>query len=713
MPFQVSPGVNVTEIDLTTVVPAVSTTEGALAGVFRWGPVDKRILVDSEDALANRFGKPTNNNYETFFTGANFLSYGNKLYVVRAANTTDATGVAGVLSAYANVGTVTTNTNVLIKNDDVFEDGTVAANISTETNVRYIARYPGALGNSLKVSVVDNPTSYFSNTSLASNSQFSTNAQLTSTFVAPGSNQISIKIGTGAGTGASIANTVLWASNVAAKIAVGDLIEVGTKKTGIEYLKVTAVSGVTNTSTVASFTVNTATKFSLSANFGNVAATDTTTVPSGYLKRWWEYALTVKTGAPGKSAYMTSKGNTSASARDEVHLVVVDEDGVFTGSPGQVLEVYEGLSRATDAKNEDGSSNYLQTVINQNSKFIYYGNDRSSGYSSANSKTLAGTSNTLPLTLSFQGGSDGATESSITIAELISAYDFFKSAEEVDVSLVLQGKARGTADDNYTQLGNYLIDNITEYRKDCVAFISPDRADIVLNSNGDQVDTVGDYSSSLRSSSYAVLDSGYKYQYDKYNDVYRYVPLNGDVAGLCARTDDTRDPWFSPAGFNRGLIKNTVKLAYNPGKADRDQLYKGNVNPVVTFPGQGTLLFGDKTHLIKPSAFDRINVRRLFIVLEKAIATAAKFTLFEFNDPFTRSQFRNLVEPFLRDIQGRRGIYDFKVVCDESNNTGEVIDRNEFRGDIYIKPAKSINFIQLNFVAVRSGVEFSEIVGQF
>jgi phage tail sheath protein FI len=294
---------------------------------------------------------------------------------------------------------------------------------------------------------------------------------------------------------------------------------------------------------------------------------------------------------------------------------------------------------------------------------------------------------------------------------LFSGYDMFASAEDIDVSLILQGKARGG--DAGQQLGNYLIDNIAESRKDCVAFLSPEKADVVLNAQGDESQDIVDFRNVLTSSSYGVLDSGYKYMYDKYNDIYRYVPLNGDMAGLAVRTDETRDPWWSPAGFNRGIIKNSIKLAFNPRKADRDILYKAGINPVVTFPGQGTLLFGDKTLLAKPSAFDRINVRRLFIVLEKAIATAAKFTLFEFNDEFTRAQFKNLVEPFLRDVQGRRGIYDFKVVCDETNNTGEVIDRNEFIGDIYIKPAKSINFIQLNFVAVRTGVEFSEIVGQF
>jgi phage tail sheath protein FI len=245
-----------------------------------------------------------------------------------------------------------------------------------------------------------------------------------------------------------------------------------------------------------------------------------------------------------------------------------------------------------------------------------------------------------------------------------------------------------------------------------MAFISPPRSTVV-NNIGEITTDLTSFRNSITSTSYAVIDSGYKYMYDRYNDLYRYVPLNGDIAGLVVRTDTTRDPWYSPAGFNRGIIKNTVKLAYNPSKADRDILYKAGINPVVTFPGQGTLLYGDKTALAKPSAFDRINVRRLFITLEKAIATAAKYTLFEFNDTFTRAQFRNLVEPFLRDVQGRRGIYDYRVVCDETNNTAEVIDRNEFVGDIYIKPAKSINFIQLNFVAVRTGVEFSEIVGQF
>ena len=705
MPFQVSPGVNVSEIDLTTVVPAVSTTEGAIAGVFRWGPVDKRVLVDSEANLVARFGKPTNHNPETFFTAANFLAYGNKLYVVRTANTTDATGTAGVLTAVANVGSLTTNSAVIVKNDDLIDDTAVQSSIAGESTVRYIARYPGALGNSLKISVCDTANAFFTNTSLTGgDANLSSNGELTSIVANTGSNSVVVYVGQ-SGTGA-IGEAVTRATTLANTLVVGDLLEVGNASIGTQFLRITSIGGVTNTATRAEFTISTEQKFSL-PSVGNFAVANVLTTTVGYLKRHWEYKDSVDK-APGTSTYGSEFGNSSAV--DEVHVVVADEDGLFTGVPGTILEVYQGLSRATNAKTPEGASLYVKEVINQNSGYIYYGNDRTSGYTNTASN-MASLANTKPLTLSMQIGSDGNDEANVTMTELIAGYDYFKSAEDVDVSLVLQGKARGAS--GGAQLANHLIDNIAEVRKDCVVFVSPDKDDVVNNSGADEADDVVAFRNAVTSTSYAVIDSGYKYQYDKYNDVYRYVPLNGDIAGLCVRTDDTRDPWYSPAGYNRGVIKNTIKLAFNPGKAQRDLLYKNGVNPVVTFPGQGTLLFGDKTNLAKPSAFDRINVRRLFIVLEKAIATAAKFTLFEFNDEFTRAQFKNLVEPFLRDVQGRRGITDFRVVCDETNNTAEVIDRNEFIGDIYIKPARSINFIQLNFVAVRTGVEFSEIVGQF
>ncbi len=422
--------------------------------------------------------------------------------------------------------------------------------------------------------------------------------------------------------------------------------------------------------------------------------------PSGShtaLARNWEYS-----GLFDDAPVTTAVGASLGATNDEIHIAVVDRGGAFSGKKGTVLETFASVSLGTDAKTETGAGNFYQDVINQQSAYVLASTKTflTSGPLLDKSYTVG----TDVITKNFAGGNDA---DDLTSENKIAGYDLFADAESVDVSFLLGGNANAT-------LATHLITNIAENRKDCIVVISPERADVVKNNSyaGKERDDIIAFRNSLPSSSYAVMDSGWKYQYDKYNDMYRYVPLNADTAGLMVQTDLTRDPWFSPAGYNRGNVKNAIKLAYNPGKGDRDQLYKAGVNPVVTFPGQGTVLFGDKTLLAKPSAFDRINVRRLFIVLEKAISTAAKFTLFEFNDDFTRSQFTNLVVPFLRDVQGRRGITDFQVVCDSTNNTGEVIDRNEFIGDIYIKPARSINFIQLNFVAVRSGVEFSEVVGR-
>ena len=693
MPFQVSPGVNVSEIDLTTVVPAVSTTEGALAGVFRWGPVEQRTLVDSEANLAARFGKPTNHNAETFFTAANFLSYGNKLYVARVANTTSTNTSVVVRNAVANVAAITDLNDFVVKNEDHYHVKADAGTFTGDLDAKYVAKYPGALGNSLKISVCDSAAAYGATANLDGGST-NISAVNSNVSITVGSSNVVVNIAVGVGT---IAQAVAQANTLSAGLTVGDYVQVGNSTIGIQYMKVASVSATTNTSSVATFTIVTEDVYGLSTNFSTTDG----------LTRKWEY-FNVVDAAPGTSVYQSTFGG-NTSAQDELHVVVADHDGLFTGVPGTVLEVFHNLSRATDAKTEDGATNFWQTVINQTSNYVWWANERT-GATSANSATITTASTTTPLTLEFQGGSDGLDENNSALGVLLAGYDLFSSAEDVDVSLILTGVSRGGT--NGEQVANYLIDNIAEKRKDCVVFVSPQKADVVNNIGSESTDIVT-FRNSLRSTSYAVLDSGYKYQYDKYNDIYRWIPLNGDTAGLCVRTDDTRDPWWSPAGFNRGQIKNIVKLAYNPRQADRDILYKAGVNPVVTFPGQGTVLYGDKTLLAKPSAFDRINVRRLFIVLEKAIATATKFTLFEFNDDFTRAQFRNLVEPFLRDVQGRRGIYDFKVVCDTTNNTGEVIDRNEFIGDIYIKPAKSINFIQLNFVAVRTGVEFSEVVGQF
>ena len=525
MAFQLSPGINVSEIDLTTVVPAVSSTTGAIAGVFTWGPTDVPTLITSETDLVNRFNPPKNGfNQETFFTAADFLAYGNALYVVRVSDGNTATS---------------------------------SANSTFSTGVA--AKYKGSYGTNLGLFVVGATGN-------------------TSSLVQPGA--------------IYQANRLLTPA----------------------------------------------------ANTYNVIVMDTV-------------------------------ANTA-------------------------LEVYESLSTANTAKNVDGSTNYLVEVINQKSKYITLTNDVATA--------LAAVGSTASVPTELIGGTDGSNEETITVGNLSTGYSKFVSPEDVDISLIIAGKARGTA--NGAELANYIVDNIVDVRKDCVLFVSPEKADVV-ETVGNELSNTKTFAASLRDSSYVVLDSGYKYRYDRYNDRYIYTPLNGDIAGLCVRTDNVRDPWFSPAGYNRGSVKNIIKLAYNPNKADRDELYKNAINPVITQPGQGTILFGDKTHLSRPSAFDRINVRRLFIVLEKAISRASKSTLFEFNDEFTRAQFKNLVEPFLRDVQGRRGIYDFKVVCDETNNTAEVIDRNEFIGDIYIKPARAINFIQLNFVAVRTGVEFDEIIG--
>lgn len=642
MPFQVSPGVNISEIDLTTVIPAVSTTTGAIAGRFHWGPADTRVLVNSEDVLASQFGKPDSNNFQEWFTAANFLAYGNALYVSRVLNS-------------ANNANSNGWSNTIVKNSDDYENN-FSSGVSNSGD--WVAKYPGTLGNSLKVSVCASTGAY-------------SNAVTTPTF-----------------TLTADSTTVTTSANVASIVVAGDYLLAANSTVNFNV----QVSSVAANGT--SITLVTAPK---NNDIGGASLTTT----AGDVTRRWEY-YNFFDAAPGTSAFATRNGGSG----DELHIAVVDEDGEVTGVRGQVLERWAAVSRANDALTENGTSNYYKEVINQQSRWLWWAShvDNMTSAGGSATSTFSNTSET-PTTASLSGGSAGAAP---TNAQLINGYNKFESAEDVDVSLVLG------ADSNQT-LVTHIINNICETRLDCIGVFSPESADVVNNSTyaGKEAEDAIAFRDTLPSSSYGVIDSGWKYQYDKYNDVYRYVPMNGDTAGLMVRTDNTRDPWYSPAGFNRGNIKNVAKLSYNPKKADRDLLYKAGINPVVTFPGQGTILFGDKTMLAKPSAFDRINVRRLFIVLEKAIATSAKFTLFEFNDAFTRAQFRNLVEPFLRDVQGRRGIFDFRVVCDETNNTPEVIDRNEFIGDIYIKPARSINFIQLNFVAVRTGVEFEEIVGQF
>ena len=665
MAFQVSPGVLVTEKDLTNVIPAVSTTAGGIVITAEKGPIDEVTTISSETELVETFGKPNSSNFEEFFTAANFLGYGNNLKVVRP--------ITGLTNA------VSTGTAVLIKNTTQYlNDYYSETGAGQVTNIgTWAAREAGTLGNSIKVSLCSNSTAF---------GPHSQSGTLTND------------------ASAAIGDTTITMDD-GSLFQVGDILEFG-DATSVPsadgapsgfYYKVTAIS--TNLLTIARF--NTATGKTETGGLRHAL------VDNCKVLRHWEYYFQF-------SAPPTTTDDVAAAggSNDEMHIAVIDEDGSITGTAGEILETFEGVSQAHDAKSSTGASNYYADVIYNNSKYIYW-IDHISTLSDGLGKTGQTFDNTVgdAFVVSNTSLSGGTDDYAATNAEIATAYEKFNDTENVDISLLLCGPSQTGADATGDTKATAVMD-IATARKDCVAFISPARADVVNVANAvTQTQNVVGFADGLPSSSYAVIDSGYKQMYDKYNDVYRFVPLNGDIAGLCARTDNVADPHFSPAGYNRGQIRGSVQLAFNPNQSQRDELYKARVNPVVTFPGQGTILFGDKTAQAKPSAFDRINVRRLFIVLEKAISTAAKFQLFEFNDEFTRAQFRNLVEPFLRDIQGRRGITEFSVVCDETNNTADVIDRSEFRADIFIKPARSINFIQLNFVATRTGVAFSEVVG--
>jgi phage tail sheath protein FI len=563
MAFQLSPGVNVSEIDLTTVIPSVATTIGGFAGNFNWGPVNEITSINNELQLVERFGKPDGNTSTSFFTAANFLAYGSNLRLVRSVG-------AGARNAVDN------GTGLSILNETDYTD-----NHSDGSGTQFFAaKYPGTLANGIRIEICD-----------ANNTVFNA-----------------------------------W-----------------TYKNQF----------------------------------------DTTPSASDYAQ------LQVPSG----------------SSNDEIHIIVLDATGKITGTANTVLEKYGFVSKASDAKNTDGTSNYYKDVINNKSKYLWWLKHPTIGTDWGTTVTTQGDGGfdtaTSITSYILAGGVDAAPVS----ANVQTSYALFNNSDTVDISLMMAGPYTDS-----TTVNNLI--SLVDARKDCMLFVSPPSTDVIDNT-GSEALAISNLITTLTPSSYVVIDSSWKYQYDKYNDVYRWLPLNADIAGLCARTDIQRDPWFSPAGLNRGQIKNVVKLSWNPTKSERDLIYRAGINPVVTFPGEGTILYGDKTFQNRPSAFDRINVRRLFLILEKTIAKAARSTLFEFNDEFTRAQFVNLVEPYLRDIQGRRGIYDYRVVCDTTNNTPEVIDQNQFVGDIYIKPARSINFIQLNFVAVRTGVAFNEIVGKF
>ena len=642
-----SPGVVIQERDLTLgSIETVEVNVGAIAGAFAKGPVNKPVRISSESELLSKFGEPNDSNYETWFAASSFLAYGGVLDVVRSS---------GASLKTANVGGVSLTINSVEDYEGNYYDGTAAWD--------YASRSVGSVGNSIKVVVIDS-----------------------------GANQ-----------------RLTLSGSFVGSVTAGSTIQTttGSKSAYVHYVSGTTVDIIWISG--GAWTTTDLVDDGSNPDLSIVSAV-----------HWYDAQMITPTlnwnqvaPQPGTSVHVAERGGSS----DEMHIVVVDVDGGVTGTPNTVLEKFLYVSKASDGKSAEGSLVYYPEVILNQSNYIYWGSHDNeeiwdvSGNAFANASNVGGDSTTAFDILgekeyTMSGGADDFT---LTQAEIIAGYDYFADPETVQIDYLIMGGG-GASEVESKAKANKLI-SIVNSRKDCVAFISPDKSNVVgVSDSGTQTTNIVEFFDTFPSTSYAVFDSGWKYLYDRFADKYRWIPCNGDTAGLCASTTANGDPWFSPAGLNRGGIKNAIKLAYSPKKSERDTLYQKRINPITSLPGQGIVLFGDKTALASPSAFDRINVRRLFLVIEKTIGNAAKGVLFELNDEFTRNNFNNVVEPYLRDIQARRGITDFLVVCDSSNNTPDLIDKNEFVAEIYIKPARSINFITLTFVATRTGVSFEEVI---
>ena len=716
-----SPGIVVREVDLTVGrVDPTSGSVGAIVAPFAQGPVGTPAIVGSEKDLLETFGKPYSNDkhYEHWLTASSFLAYGGSLQVVRA----DDTGLKN--------GFVGTASSIKIKSVDHYEE--LGYDQNAISNVVVAARSPGSWGNGLRVGIIDAKADQILGVSTSN-----------------------IQVGYGV-TQAVPANTIIAGAGTTSLLDgyfKGLVTEVGNGEIGVKVLQHVSVG---NTVTSIDYQPNGNYKFTnatlgvTTSIGGSISTTTTPTVNSN--KDWFDQQTlsltstsTVKWNSlaerPGTSSYAAARG----SRFDEVHVVVVDGDGSITGNSGTILEKNLALSKAKDAEYSLGSPSYWRKFIELSSEYVFGGSSPAgivtTGFSGSTASSFAiasdvdwdqnaegitfaasgNSNNVLTGGLNYGGKASLTTDGALSpgLDDIVSGYNLFSNTEQFDVDFILMGSA-GYAKEQAQALANKCI-AVAEARKDAIAFISPYRGSAITDTSDDTATTVRtadditenviDFYSPITSSTYGILDSGYKYMFDRFNNTFRYVPLNGDIAGLCARTDANNFPWFSPAGTSRGAILNAVKLAYNPDKSERDRLYSNRVNPVIFSPGAGIVLFGDKTSFGKASAFDRINVRRLFIYLEDAISAAAKDQLFEFNDEITRTNFVNIVEPFLRDVQAKRGIFDFVVVCDETNNTAAIIDNNEFVADIFIKPARSINFIGLTFVATRTGVSFEEVIG--
>ena len=652
-----SPGVEIQERDLTLgSIETVEVNVGAIAGPFAKGPVLSPVRITTESQLLDTFGEPSDANAETWWTAASFLSYGGVLDVVRCAT-------SGQLTA-SDDGT--TSPYILsITTKDVYEAVYFSA---TANPFKWAARDVGADGNAIKVGVIDKGA------------------------------DVSLKLDGALATttiGTQIANT-------------------SANKSGYIY------AWDAGTNTVSIITSDIWTTSDIVEN--GVTDLNVTTISDWYDAQ--EVFAGLKWSSigprPGTSTHVAARGG----ANDEVHIAVWDSTGVITGTPNTLLEKFTYASKANNGKTAQGAGNYYPQIILDQSNFVYWGAHETAVYDISANQTvsggnIAGTNNAgsgstttfdlfgAPTTYTLAKGAEtlGATS-----GEIITGLQEFADTETVQIDYLLQGPG-DIANKANTKAVAASVLTIASARKDCVGFLSPYRGDVVgVTNSATQTDNVVDFYTNLQSTSFGVFDNTWKYIYDRFSDKYRYVPCNGDVAGLCAATTANGLPWFSPAGLNRGAIKNAVKLAYSPTKSERDTLYQKRINPITSLPGQGIVLFGDKTALASPSAFDRINVRRLFNVIEKTLGNAAKGVLFELNDEFTRNNYKNVVEPYLRGIQAERGITDFLVVCDSTNNTGAVIDANEFKADFYIKPARSINFITLTFIATRTGVSFEEVV---
>jgi len=589
-----SPAVVVREIDLTGGVPNVQSTTGAIVGNFRWGPVLQRKLISNEAELVSTFGTPSDATAVDFLSAAQYLRYSSTLYVVRATDS-NGSGVEPGAAYCMHDGSITTvfdvDNNPYFNNSEDFtnrEASVTALEDSNNHGIQFIAKYPGDLGNSLKVAYLPSQS-----------------------------------------TGDSTWDAWTYKSSFDAK--------------------------------------------------------------------------------PTTSDWATSRNDSG----DELHVAVIDEDGLFSGTRGTVLEVFPNLSVLLDAKDGQGQSIYAKEVINANSQYIYMLNFDSAQSAAGAGLSTFGTGRTYRPTVPSavaKSLSNGTNSGSLGTSAGLAGYDLYEDKDQVEVDFIIAPQTSTT--DGLATVVNDLVSTAQSTRKDCVVITSPNRASIVgVSSDATRVSNTVTAVSGLTRSSYLIVDNNYLKVYDKYNDKYVFIPAASTTAGIMAATDYNRAAWFSPAGSRRGQLLGVTALAYSPTKAQRDTLYKNGVNPIANIPGQGVLLFGDKTFLSRPSAFDRINVRRLFLILERAIGRAAEQVLFEFNDEFTRAEFVNIVEPVLREVQGRRGITDFRVVCDETNNTAAVIDRNEFIASVFIKPARSINYVTLNFVAVRTGVDFEEVVG--